>query len=243
MDRLSSVRQAGKVNRAAIDAGFDFVKPGKTTVLELDQYIGNFIRENNGIPAFLNYNSFPSNTCISINNEVAHTIATEKIIQIGDLLTIDCGTIIEGWYTDSAETRCIAFNDHPALLRAGKDILNSAISVLKDGVTLLEIAQACDKTAATHKVNIIDNLCGHFIGKNLHEPPSIFHTERSLPSELRNFKIYAGQLICIEPIITFGSPELENTDNLWNLRTKDGSFSVHFESSLLVTLTGYEVIC
>jgi methionyl aminopeptidase len=255
MDKLEAMRYAGRVNRDAINYGFRMAVPG-TTLLELDSYIEGYIRDHNCSPAFKGYRGFPGTACLSINEVAVHGLPNGQIIREGDLLTIDVGSIHEDWYVDAAETRMVgapakdAFDENH-LLKVGRAALDAQIQTVRSGVSLLDLVRASENAVVNTGVNIIHLLTGHQIGSTVHEDPkipaAIDPNLRSIQKQLcerqlDKIKLYEGQTICLEPVVTLGMPDIILDDDQWTCRTIDGALSAHFENCMIVTNTGCEIL-
>jgi len=253
MSRLERARIAGKVNRDAIEHGFSLAKPG-VTLRELDTELGSFIKFHEGCtPAFLGYKGFPRNACISVNYVAVHGVADEHVIKEGDLLTIDIGTIYEGMYADAASTRVIGSElEHEQewhLSESVQIVLQKQLEVVRDGTSLLDIAQAGQAAAEDLCLHMVEDLGGHYIGEQLHMDPfipnCIDYRRGKLSADLQKKKysqhlLRTGDIICIEPVITYGSTDLTVGADDWTCST--AALSAHAEHMILVTETGYEIL-
>lgn len=241
---VENQRLAGKVNRQAINEGFKYAKPGMD-LYEIDHYVGTYIREQGMRPAFLGYNGFPGNICISVNDTLVHGVANDYVLQNGDLLTLDVGTSCNGCCADSATTKVIG---GPSANPEGQKLVDQAyhslwagIHAVKEGLHLYDLAKAIEgMVQGPYIVHPMFN--GHGIGKTVHEEPNIFHTTMGMSKEdfekvfLFNKQKYlrAGQVICIEPVITTKSIETILDNDKWTIRTKHGQLSAHEERMVLV---------
>ena len=247
-DRIKASKKAGQINRTAIEYGFSVAKPG-VRLKKLDYLVGSYIKDHGGEPAFLGYQGFPMNACISINDEIVHGIADNRMLKEGDILTIDVGTKIDGWNTDAAETRIIGSPKNPEhimLVQGAKAILKAGLAEIKDGNSLFRVAKACEMEAEKHKLDIYPHLCGHQIGREIHEGFHIFHTTKTLDNatllKLKSTVVKSEMLLCIEPIVSLGSVDYTVKKDGWTLKNKNGDYSAHEERMVLVTDNGYEVI-
>ena len=249
---LELFKKAGTINRQAINLGFQIARPG-LNLLELDHALESYILDHGGKPAFKNYLGFPGTACLSVNEEIVHAPPKDYILQDGDLLTIDIGTKCEDYCTDAAETRCIGqnskFKNH--LLNVVHGTLKSQLSVVRNGCSLYDILMAGLSYAKNVNLNIFHQFGGHAIGTKVHEEPFIPHgiDEQLLQNAkdviMQNYKSHIlknGQIICLEPIGTFGSTEIIKSQDGWTYLTKDQSLSAHFEHCVLIQENGYEII-
>lgn len=265
MDPHPDLRSAGIINTYAISEGLKASKAGMTTK-EINDVVFNNIMKGGGKPLFYGYHGFPESCCICINDQVVHGVPGDRVLQEDDLITIDCGTEYKGFCVDSADTIIVPKNptyismdgsDGPLVHRipkkqnnlmvVGQLILQVLCNVVKNGVSLYEIAQKGDELASRYSVNIFPQFGGHGIGKSPHEPPVIFHTTRGVDSGyiemMKNTYLTEGQVICIEPSISLGSTDTYVEDDNWTQTTVDGSLTCHFERTIFVKKDGYEIIC
>ena len=245
-----AIAKAGAINRAAINYGFSQIIPGKTTTHELDWLLNDFLKGRGAEASFNGYMQYPAHSCISINNEIVHTIPRKNhVIQTADLLTIDIGTYYDYYHADAADTRIVGGLGNAedfALIAANWAIIRGMMSIVKDGLSLLELAATGKNIAIRYGVQIYNDLCGHGISKVVHEPPTIYHTTRDLDPDiifsLSEQKLCEGQTICIEPVVTYGKPEAVMLDDGWTIVSKDGRNSSHMEHTIMVTKYGYEIL-
>jgi methionyl aminopeptidase len=208
------------------------LRPGITT-LELDVVAGQLIRDHGGVPSFLNYNGYPFNTCISVNDAVVHGFPDKSELKEGDVVSIDCGVFKNGFHGDSAYTFVLGA---PAagvmdLLRATKESLYKGIEKAIANNRIGDIAWAVQEHAEKkHGYGVVRELVGHGIGRSLHEDPQVpnFGKRGNGP------KLTAGMTLAIEPMINMGKKEVFYDEDGWTVRTKDGSVSAHFEHSICV---------
>ena len=209
------------------------IKPGVTT-LALDKIAGEFIRDNGGIPSFLNYHGFPYNTCISVNDAVVHGFPGAYELREGDVISIDCGVYKNGYHGDSAYTFAIGQISEEAmrLLTVTKESLAKGIEKAVGNSRVGDIAFAIQHfTEGQHGFGVVRELVGHGIGRNLHEDPQVPNYGR----KGNGAKIPAGCVLAIEPMINLGAKEVYYDKDGWTVRTKDGSISAHYEHSVHIT--------
>jgi methionyl aminopeptidase len=253
MNRIDKARIAGKVNRDAIEFGFELVKPG-LTLLNIDRELGDFIMDHDDCtPAFKGYRGFPGNACLSVNNVAVHGVPNEYVIKDGDLLTIDIGTIYDGIYADAASTRVIGSEfEHPIawdLSEGVKLVLHAQMSAVRDGASLWALADNAIMEANKLSLKIVEDLGGHYIGEQLHMDPFVpsclDHRQGTLNAQLQKKKyaqhlLRADDVICIEPVVTFGHTDLTISPDGWTCSTPQ--LSAHAEHMILVTKDGYEIL-
>lgn len=256
MDRLEATRYAGRINREAIETGFSIAQPG-VSLLRVNEVVEHYLTEFKCVPIFKGYRGFPAACCLSPNDIVVHGVPTDYILKAGDLLTIDVGCSHEGWCVDSARTRLIGLVDptlfpfQERLVKAVEAVLESQIAIVKDGVSLLEIAKVAEAKAVELGVNVYPQWGGHQIGQQLHiDPfipncidPSLSKIRRwQLEREYSKYKLQAGQVICLEPVVTFGNTDIIVDEDGWTVRSKDGSLVAHSERCILITEKGHEIL-
>ncbi len=208
------------------------LKPGITT-LYLDAIIGEFVKDHNAVPSFLNYNGFPYNACISVNDVVVHGFPNKKELREGDIISIDIGVILNGWHGDHAYTFAIGNPgaDVMQLIKITKESLYKGIEKAIANNRVGDIANAIqDYTEKKHGYGVVRELVGHGLGKNLHEDPQVpNYGKRGSGTKLRE-----GMVLAIEPMINLGRKEVYTESDGWTVRTKDGKPSVHFEHDVCV---------
>ena len=243
----------GDVNKQAIAAGFEYATPG-TSLQHLDQYVGAYITEAGYVPAFLGYHGFPSNCCLAVNDQIVHGVASSYELKEGDLLTIDCGVQYEGIIVDSADTRVIGTPSiaQQRLMINGRDILQACMNTIRDGVLLYDILKAGHNLAFNRGVYIFPEFGGHTIKPGILHGSFIPHTVPTHKSRLEQqadlqqyhaTKLRAGEIICLEPVVTEERTSIILEEDGWTTRSENGKMSVHFEHCMLITTNGYEIIC
>ena len=221
------------------------IQPGVTTLF-LDQIAETFIRDNNAVPAFKGYGGFPNTLCTSVNDEVVHGIPSDYSLKEGDIISIDCGVILNGWYGDSAYTFAVGEIDEEVkrLLQYTRSSLEEGVKAAISGNRVGDISSSVQTEAESGGFSVVRELVGHGIGKKLHEPPEIpnFGKKGTGP------KMEKGLVICIEPMINLGKKETYQTTDGWTIKTADGKPSAHFEYAVAVNkgmadqLTTFEFI-
>lgn len=208
------------------------LKPGVST-LELDVFIGNFIKDNNAIPSFLNYRGYPFNSCISVNDVVVHGFPNKNPLKEGDILSVDIGVYKNGFHGDHAYTFALGFVDDTImqLIQVTKESLYKGIEKAVAGNYVGDISAAIQEhTEKKYGYGVVRELVGHGIGKHLHEDPEVpNYGKRGTGKKLRE-----GMVLAIEPMINMGMKEVYTEKDGWTVRTKDGKPSVHFEHDVCV---------
>lgn len=207
------------------------VKPGVST-LELDKIAEAFIRDNGGTPAFLNYQGFPNTLCTSVNEQVVHGIPNDTPLQEGDVVSIDCGVLLNEFYGDSAYTFPIGevAPDVKALLDATKESLYKGIEQAIENNRLGDVGHAIQAYTEERGYSVVREMVGHGIGKNLHEAPEVANYGR----KGNGTKLKSGMVIAIEPMINLGKRQIVQEDDGWTIRTIDKKVSAHYEHTVAV---------
>jgi methionyl aminopeptidase len=238
---IATMRQAGKIVATVLKEVAERVEPGQSTA-DLDAYAEARIRELGATPSFKGYHGFPASICACLNDEVVHGIPRRRqIIRKGDLLKVDTGAYYNGFHGDSCITIAVGQVSDKAqkLMDAAEKALYAGIEQVKAGNTLLDIAGAIEDSAHGEGYSIVENYTGHGVGRNLHEPPSVFNFRTK---QLPNVKLLAGMTLAIEPILNAGSKHTRTLSDRWTVVTVDKSLSAQFEHTVLVTETGYEIL-
>lgn len=208
------------------------LRPGITS-LSVDKLIGEFIRDHNGVPSFLNYKGYPFNSCISVNDVVVHGFPTEREFKEGDVVSIDIGIILNDWHGDHAYTFALGDPGQATmqLIKVTRESLFKGIEKAVAGNRVGDISFAIQEhTEKRHGYGVVRELVGHGLGKNMHEDPQVpnYGKRGSGP------KLKEGLVLAIEPMINLGVKEVYTEDDGWTVRTKDGKPSVHFEHDVCV---------
>ena len=207
---------------------------------ELDSLAEKFIRSKGATPSFKGYEGFPSTLCISINDEVVHGFPGERVLQDGDIISIDIGACYKGYHGDSAWTYTVGSisDDAKYLLEHTEQALYEGIKQAKVGNRIGDIGYAIEKYAKEHNLGVVKELVGHGVGTSVHEAPDVpnYGTKGTGP------KIRDGMVIAIEPMLTLGSPDIYVEDNDWTVVTIDSSLSAHFEHTIAITNEGVIIL-
>ncbi len=207
------------------------IKPGVTT-LELDKIAETHIRDNKGVPGFLNYQGFPNTLCTSVNEQVVHGIPNNQPLKEGDIVSIDCGVLLNGFYGDSAYTFEVGQvkPEIKALLEATKASLYKAIEIAVEGQRMGDIGHAVQNHCESLGYSVVREMVGHGIGRNLHEAPEVPNYGR------RGYgvKLRKGMVLAIEPMINLGKRHIVLEKDKWTISTVDKSVSAHFEHTIAV---------
>ena len=237
---IKIMKEAGKIVAIAVRKAFDVMQPGITTK-ELDNIASEEIKNLGAQPAFLGLYGFPATACISINSEIVHGIPSEdRIVNQGDIVTIDCGAIVDGFYSDHAVSEIAgnAEEDSIFLVDTTKKSLLQAIDNAKPGNRLGDISNAVETYVRPKGFELVREYVGHGIGRQLHESPQV----PNIGQPSTGIELKPGLVLAIEPMLTVGSWETEKLEDDWTVVTKDGSMSCHFEHTVAVTENGPEVL-
>lgn len=207
------------------------VKPGVTT-LELDKRAEEFIRDNGAVPGFLGYGGFPNTLCTSVNDQVVHGIPSDYVLKDGDIVSIDCGTYMDGYYGDSAYTFPVGeiSDEVMQLLRKTKESLFLGIEKALEGNRVGDIGYAVQMHAENAGYSVVREMVGHGLGKQMHEAPEV----PNYGKRGRGVKLNKGLVLCIEPMINMGTKYIKQDPDGWTIRTVDGKPSAHYELALMV---------
>ncbi len=208
-----------------------YVKPGVTTD-ELDRVAEEFIRDNGAIPGFLGYNGFPKTLCVSVNDGIVHGIPSSYALREGDIVSIDCGTILKGFYGDSAYTFAVGEIDPEVqrLLDVTREALYKGVAQAKAGNRVGDISAAVQKHAETNGYSVVRELTGHGLGRKMHEDPEV----PNFGTAGRGPVLKEGMVLCIEPMINAGKKAVVFESDGWTVRTRDRMPSAHFEWAVAV---------
>jgi methionyl aminopeptidase len=239
-EQISLMREAGIVVGETLDLLRRTVVAGMTTG-ELDAVAQDHIRSRGATPSFLGYHGFPGTLCVSVNDEVVHGIPGDRVIKDGDVVSIDCGAIVEGWHGDAAIT--VAVGDVPAevreLIRVTEEAMWRGIAAASLGGRVTDISHAVESYVRSQgDYGILEEYVGHGIGSAMHQPPNVPNYGR--PG--RGPKLVRGLALAVEPMIVLGSPETTVLDDDWTVVTDDGSWAAHSENTFTLTPDGAWVL-
>jgi methionyl aminopeptidase len=236
---LALMRKAGRLVALTLQEVVAAVKPGVTTK-ELDRIAEKFIRSYGGEPAFKGYNGYPATLCVSVDDQVVHGIPGKRLLREGQIVSLDVGAIVEGFYGDSAITVPVGRVSQEAelLMRITRESLGKAIEKAVVGNRLSDISHAVQAHAEGYGLSIVKDYVGHGIGRAMHEAPAV----PNFGPPNRGLKLAAGMTLAIEPMVNFGSCEVETLLDNWTVVTVDGSLSAHFEHTIAITPDGPEIL-
>lgn len=230
-EEVALMKQANDlVGRTLAEVG-KAIKPGVTT-LQLDKIADEFIRDNGAVPSFLGYDGYPNSVCISVNDSVVHGIPSNYALKEGDIVSVDCGTILNGYNGDSAFTFCVGEVDDKVkkLLRVTREALYLGIDQAVDGNRIGDIGHAIQRHCEAAGFSVVRELVGHGIGKDMHEDPEVpNYGKRGQGVLLRE-----GMCIAIEPMINMGNKAVYVMRDGWTVKTQDRKPSAHFEHTIAI---------
>ena len=238
---IEKMRIAGKLASEVLEMIGQYVKPGVSTE-ELDQICHDYIvKEQNAIPAPLNYKGFPKSICTSVNHQVCHGIPSDdKILKESDIINIDVTVIKEGFHGDTSKMYYVG---KPSILaerlcKVTQECMYQAISIVKPGLHIGDIGAVIQKHAYDNNFSVVKDYCGHGIGKNFHESPQILH----YGIKNTGMRLEEGMTFTIEPMINSGKYKTKLLNDGWTVVTQDHSLSAQWEHTILVTSNGYEIL-
>ncbi|MEK7388549.1 MAG: type I methionyl aminopeptidase [Elusimicrobiota bacterium] len=237
---LAIMRRAGAVVADTLSLLKDVVKPGMTTG-EIDAIAREQLERRQAKPAFLNYHGFPGVICVSVNHEVVHGIPSlARTLKDGDIVGLDFGCIVDGWYADAAVTVGVGRISFEAerLIRVTKEALDKGVGAVKAGARVGDIGSAVQTYVEAAGYSVVREFVGHGIGRSLHEEPPIPNFGKAGSGQ----RLKAGMTIAIEPMVNVGGHEVATLGDGWTAVTKDRSLSGHFEHTVVVTEDGSEIL-
>lgn len=238
-EEIESIRQAARLVGRTLRMLETEVKPGASTA-HLDRLAEAFIRDHGGRPAFKGYREFPANICTSVNEEVVHGIPGARELREGDIIGIDVGVEMDGYYGDAARTFAVGPASPGALrlMRVTEEALAQGIAQARAGKRVGDISHAIQAHVEAAGYSVVRALVGHGIGRQMHEEPQV--PNYGVPG--RGPKLMAGQVLAIEPMVNEGGPDVVTRDDRWTVATRDGSLSAHFEHTVAVGMDGPDVL-
>src|SRR3989344_6490014 len=238
-EEIGIIAEGGKILSGIMKELIVKVRPGIQTK-ELDRLAESLIFKFGGTCSFKGYEGFPACICTSINDEIVHVVPSDRILKEGDILTLDAGILWKGFHTDMAVTVPIGKVSPEALrlIRETKKALKRGLKKVRPGNTAGDIGNTIQRYVESQGYNVVRDLCGHGIGRELHEDPKILnYGKRRTGEELKE-----GMVICIEPMVTMGNWKLKKMEDGSGYKTEDGSLSAHFEQTIAVMKDGARIL-
>ena len=230
---IELMREAGRLLSRVHDELGAAIRPGMST-LEIDRLGEKLIRSFGCVPNFLHYNGYPASICVSVNDEVVHGIPKkDRILEEGDIVSLDAGLIYKGYHSDAARTHGVGKISPQAqqLIEVTRQSFFEFIKMAREGCHLHDISNAIDAYVSRFGYGIVRDLVGHGIGTSLHEDPQI----PNFAQKRKGVRLQAGMTLAVEPMINAGGWEVDFLNDGWTVVTRDGSLSAHYENTILVT--------
>ncbi len=226
------MRPACLIAARVLDEIMSFIRPGVTT-RQVDEFAAGQIKAHGGKSAFLGYRNYPCYTCLSVNEEVVHGLASERELQFGDIISVDVGVIHKGFIGDNARTMAVGGCGVQAqrLMEVTQESLYKGIAAAVAGNRVIDISRAVQDYIEPHGFGIVREFVGHGVGRTMHEEPQV----PNFVDRKSNDKLLPGMTIAIEPMVNAGRAGIKILKDGWTVVTQDGSLSAHFEHTVLIT--------
>ena len=229
---IELMRRAGKITAAARALARDMVKPGVTTA-QIDKAVFQFIKDQGAKPSFLHYNGYPASVCVSVNDEIIHGIPGKRVLQEGDIVSVDVGAFIGGFHGDCAGTYpCGQVSDEALrLIRVTQQSFFEGMKYAREGYRLSDISAAVQAYVEANGFSVVREYVGHGVGRQMHEAPEVpnYGKPGHGPRLLR------GMTIAVEPMVNAGTAAIRQMPDGWTVRTADGKNAAHYENTVLIT--------
>ena len=238
-EEIELLRASNQLVSRALAEVARLIAPGVTT-LELDRVAEEYIRDNKALPGFMGYKGYPKTLCTSVNQQVVHGIPSGYHLREGDIVSVDCGVLYQGYYGDSAYTFAVGEVSVRVkqLLKTTKDSLYKGIEQAREGKRIGDISNAIQDLCERERFTVVREMVGHGIGKGLHEAPEVPNYGR----RGHGVKLQQGMVICIEPMINMGRREITQDPDGWTIHTADRLPSAHFEHCVAIGKNGADVL-
>ena len=238
-EEIEIMRHAGRVAAMTLNMVADNIEAGMTTA-QLDMLVEDFIRSHGAIPGFKGYQGYPASACVSIDDEVVHGIPGKRVIKEGEIVSVDVGTIVDKYFGDHARTYAIGeiSKEKQQLMEVTEKSLLAAIDKARKGNKLGQISATVQKIAEAKGYGVVRQLCGHGIGRRMHEEPQV--PNYGSPQEGPVLEV--GMVLAIEPMINLGTYNVKTMPDGWTVVTADGTPSAHFEHTVAITENGPEIL-
>jgi methionyl aminopeptidase len=238
-NEIEYMRRAGKVVSDTLARLEEVIKPGITTA-EIDRLAEELILGQGAIPSFKGYHGFPASICASVNNEVVHGIPDSRVLQSGDIISIDCGAMLNGYHGDAARTIPVGNISEKAamLIKVTEESFFEGIKKAVIGNRLTDISYEIQKYVENYGFSVVRDYVGHGIGRNMHEDPEV----PNFGKPGRGPKLVKGMMLAIEPMVNMGKFYVRTLSNDWTVVTEDGSLSAHYENTIAILENGPEIL-
>ena len=236
---IEAMRLAGKITAAARALAREMVKPGVTTQ-QIDKAVFQFITEQGATPSFLHYNGYPASVCVSVNDEIIHGIPGKRVLQEGDIVSVDVGAFIGGFHGDCAGTYpCGQVSDEALrLIRVTQDSFFEGLKFAREGYRLSDISHAVQTFVEANGYSVVREYVGHGVGRKMHEDPEV----PNYGHQGRGPRLVPGMTIAIEPMICQYDCKITQAKDGWTVKTKDGGLAAHFEHSIAILKDRTEIM-
>ena len=237
---IEHMKEAGRILAIVHEEMEKIIRPGISTH-DINKRGEEVIRSYGCIPSFLNYQGYPASICVSVNDEVVHGIPSKKrILQEGDIVSLDAGVLYKGYHSDAARTHAVGeiSADAKKLIEVTKQSFFEGIRFAKEGYHINDISTAIQEYAESFGYSVVRELVGHGVGKELHEEPQIPNSR----TKRRGMRLQAGMTLAIEPMINMGKAGVYWLDDEWTVVTQDHSYSAHYENTILITKGEPEIL-
>lgn len=238
-NEIEKMQVACKITAQCMDLVSTLIKPGvKTSTLDKAAY--EFMRSKGALPSFKGYNGYPASICASVNEQVVHGIPGSRKLQSGDIIGIDLGAYINGYHGDMARTFAVGEISSVAqsLIDTAKDSFYAGLSKMVVGARLGDVSNAIDELIKSRGFTAVRVLCGHGIGRNLHEDPEV----PNYGDKGRGVRLRAGMVLAVEPMVNQGTWQVSTLADNWTIVTQDGLLSSHYENTVLITKDGPQIL-
>jgi methionyl aminopeptidase len=231
-NEIELMRRAGRILAATLDIVEEKISPGVTTKF-LDSVAEEFIVSQNAYPAFKNYRGFPASICTSVNEEVIHGIPGNRKLHDGDIIGVDIGVVIDGYYSDAARTFVVGHTseENLKLIEVTKQSFYEGIKFARTGLHLFDISKAIENYVNSFGYSVVRDYVGHGVGRHLHEAPEI----PNFAQDRRGLRLVPGMTFAIEPMVNIGTEQVIVLENRWTVVTSDKKCSAHYENTILIT--------
>lgn len=238
-EEINYIRKACEIAGSVLSLAGKLIKPGITTS-ELDKFIEDELLKRGAKAAFKGYRGYKHASCLSVNEEIVHGIPSVRVINDSDIVGVDVGSIVEGYYGDCAKTFAVGKISKSAkkLMETTRQCLDLAIKQARKGNRIGDISFVIEQHALKHGYSVVKDLFGHGVGKSLHEDPLI----PNFGKKGSGAKLEKGMIFAIEPMLNIGKSDIETLDDGWTVVTKDRKLSAHFEHTILITDSNAEVL-
>ena len=238
-EEIEKIAEGGRILAGIMEELKKKVRPGITTK-ELERVAETLILKSGGKCSFKGYEGFPACLCTSINEEIVHAIPSDRVLREGDIISLDLGIFYKGFHSDMAITLPVGKvkPEVSRLIRVTKKALKRGIKKVRPGNTFGDVGNTIQRYVESQGFNVVRDLCGHGIGRDLHEEPKILNYGKRHTGE----EIKEGMVFCIEPMVTVGDWKIKKTSDGYGYQTKDGSLSAHFEHTIAVTKNGCQIL-